>query len=264
MRMRYLRNYIHESLADGKYFFTKDEALSALSISSEQFRFQAYRLMGKSAISSLTRDSFMIIPAEYQHLGSTPPHWVIDPLMQHLHQHYYIGLLTAASMHGASHQQPMSFQVITDNARRSIKLSRSVMEFHMFKGCTLASTEQISSPAGYARISSREQTMLDIVRFYQSCGFLSNVATVIKDLASSYNKTTFATVVRNEKNNSVLQRLGFICSYAGFQKLADVISGELSNRKTQFILLRPDVRSREGVRDKNFKLIINDTIEIEE
>ena len=35
-------------------------------------------------------------------------------MMAHLHRGYYVALLTAAAMHGAAHQAPQSFQVITE------------------------------------------------------------------------------------------------------------------------------------------------------
>ncbi len=42
----------------------------------------------------------------------------------------YIGLLSAASMYGATNQQPMSFQIITTKMRRSIALERGFIKFH--------------------------------------------------------------------------------------------------------------------------------------
>ena len=71
-------------------------------------------------------DFFMIIPAEYQKLGSLPPHWVIDSLMRYLKQDYYIGLLSAASFYGATEQQPMTFQVITDKFTKKYSFNYDV------------------------------------------------------------------------------------------------------------------------------------------
>lgn len=263
MRMKYLRDYINHCLSDGKYCFAKSDAMLNLNISNSQFAFQAYRIVQKSLIKHLTRDFYMIIPAEFSNMDGVPPHWVIDPLMKHLKQDYYISLLTAASMYGATHQQPMSFQVITNKTRRPIKLSRGVIEFHMFKDCESIRKEQISSNAGYAQISSKEQTMLDLIRFYQSSGYLSNVALVIQDLGENCNETKFVEAIRNEKNNSVLQRLGFICHLTGLTNFANHVLVEIKSRNTQLVVLRPDISFRGGERDHNFRIIINDSIEIE-
>ncbi len=156
--MKYLKDYIQESLSQGNYFVTKEQALASLDISPEKFRFQAYRLILKKVIRPLTRDFFMIITPEYQNLGGVPPHWVIDPLMKHLNQDYYVALLTAASMYGATNQQPMCFQVITTKPRSTIELERGSIQFHVFKQCSMSVKEKISSPAGYSMISSKEQT----------------------------------------------------------------------------------------------------------
>jgi len=262
--MKYLADYIFECLSNGKYFFTKDEVLQNLGLSDEQFRHQSYRLSKKNLIKRLVNDFFMIVPAEYAHLSGLPPHWIIDPLMHYLKQDYYIGLLTAASFYGATQQQPMAFQVIANKKRRAIKLARGNIEFHLSKEFALATKERTASPAGYANISSKEQTIIDLVSFYKVSGFLSNVTTVIKELVDECNKKTFKLVTKSKQNNSVLQRLGYILELINKEDYAAIIEEELSQRKTQFVCLRPDFNYKNGVRDNRFKIIINDNIEVEE
>lgn len=262
--MKYLSDYIQNCLADGKYFFTSEEALLNLQLSTEQFRHQAYRLAKKKLVRRLIQDFFIIIPAEYSHLGNLPPHWIIDPLMHYLGQGYYIGLLSAAALYGATHHQPMVFQVITSQPIRQIKLARGNIEFHMFKDLTSAYIKQISSPAGYANISGKEQTMLDLVRFYKVAGYLSNIAIIIKELSNDIDERTLTVVIKKERNNSVLQRLGYIFELLNQEIFASCIEKELSQRKTQFIRLRPDFHDKVGMHNTRFKLIINDTIELEE
>ena len=58
-----------------------------------------------------------------------PATWFIDALMKHFSQEYYVGLLTAAALHGAAHQQPMTFQVITDKRTRNITVGELFIEF---------------------------------------------------------------------------------------------------------------------------------------
>jgi predicted transcriptional regulator of viral defense system len=260
----YLKDYMFQLLSDGKYFFTKREILSKLSINEQQFKYQAYRLAQKKMIRRLVRDFYMIIPAEHSHMGGLPPHWIIDHLMKFLGQDYYIALLSAASIYGSTHQQPMVFQVITTHPSRNIKLERSCIEFHSFKECSLAAREQISSPTGYANISTKEQTMIDLVRFYNACGYLSNCAGVIKDLAQECDDAAFKKVIQKESNNSVLQRLGYILELTEHNKLSILIANELSKRNIQQISLRPDLRDKAGTYNERFKLIINDEVELEE
>jgi hypothetical protein len=48
--MKYLHEHIDRLLADGKYHFTKDSAMTSLGLNQSQFRFQAYRLSKKGII----------------------------------------------------------------------------------------------------------------------------------------------------------------------------------------------------------------------
>ena len=56
----------------------------------------------------------MPIPAEYRSWRAVPASHFIDPMMRHLDHGYYVGYLSAAEVHGAAHQRPQVFQVITD------------------------------------------------------------------------------------------------------------------------------------------------------
>ncbi len=184
----------------------------------------------------------MIIPPEYYHLGSLPPHWIVDPLMKYLNRDYYIGLLSAASLYGATEQQPMTFQVITDQQMRPIKLERGGIEFHSYKECSSAGTEQITPPTGYAKISTKEQTLVDLVRFHTVCGYLSNVVIIIRELSESCKPEALTHVVESEKMKSVLQRLGYVLELVGFPDLALIVEHELARRRVFETLLRPDFK----------------------
>lgn len=264
MNMRTIKNYILSLQEDGRYFFSKEEALSALNLNSNQFHLQIFRLAQKKSIKNLGHGFFMIIPPEHRHLGSLPPHWIVDPFMKHLNHDYYIGLLSAASLYGATEQQPMTFQVITDKQVRPVQLERGGIEFHRYRSCSSASKGQITTPTGYAKISTKEQTLVDLVRFHPVCGYLSNVAAIIRELSESCQLEALALVVQSEKMKSVLQRLGYILELAGFPDLAIAVEHELRKRRIYETLLRPDFHVKEGRRINRWKLILNDTLEIDE
>ena len=261
--MKNLKDFITIRLGVGKHFFTKQEALSSLGISPSQFRFQAYRLAQKKVIKRLILDFYMIISPEFYHLGSLPPLWLIAPLMNYLGQEYYVGLLSAGSIYGATHQQPMTFQVIINKRIRNINLQRGSIGFHTYQGSKNAIKDTITVPTGYVQISSREQTMLDLVRFYQASGYLSNVAHVIKSLAEACDSSALEKAAKNEKATPVLQRLGYILEYTGFLKLSEVVAQELQKRVIKYVLLKPDFHVKEGQRAAPWKLIINDALEVE-
>lgn len=262
--MKSLRYYILSCLPDGKLFFTKEEALSQLELSQNQFQLQACRLYQKKFIKNLGHGFFMIIPPEYWHFGSLPPHWIIDPFMKHLEHDYYIALLSAASFYGATHHQPMTFQVIVDKQMRNISLERGDIEFHYSKHCHIAAKDHLQIPTGYANISTREQTIVDLVRYHPVCGYLSNVAMCVRDLAEECQPDALASVVEAESMETVLQRLGYILEFLEHRDLAEAVEIELAKRRARYILLRPDFRIKDGPRLARWKLILNDTMEYEE
>lgn len=262
--MKYLKTYIIDRLANGHYFFTKEEALKELSLTDIQFNQQVWRLSHIQKIYKISQGFYMIIPDEYKNLESLPAHWIIGPYMNYLKQDYYISLLSAAWIYGTTHQQPMTLQVITNKPKRLIKLPRGSIEFHVNKFIHLSKKEEISTPTGYAFISTKEQTLLDLVRFQKQAGYLNNVATIIKDLAPQISIKLFSDVISISQDKSALQRLGYILEFLNYTHLSDVIYKELLHRSYQMILLKPDVLSREGDRIKKWKLIINDPIETEE
>ncbi len=260
--MKTLSAFTQALLSRGKYFFSKKEALAALNISENQFVFQAYRLSKKKQIRRLTRDFFMIIPAEYYALGSLPPHWVIDALMQHLGRDYYIALLSAASLYGATNQQPMVFQVIVDKPMRRIMLPRGGIEFHKKIDSENSAVSLIPAPTGYQKISTKEQTIIDLVRYYEVSGGMSNVALIIKELGPECSAKLFKEALKKEKNTALLQRLGYLLDFTGQTQLARAVKEELAKRRYYFVLLRPDYYKKAGERLLGWKLILNDYVEL--
>lgn len=260
--MKYLRNYIDYMIPRGKWFFSKKEALSLLRLNESTFQNQAHQLSQKNNLKRVYRDFYMIVPDQYKLLGSLPPDMLIDSLMNYLNQHYYIGLLSAASYYGATHQQPMVFQIITSKAMRPIKLARGKIEFHLSKYCADAKTNLIAVPTGYAKISTREQTMIDLVRFYTASGYLSNVALVIKSLAERISMAKLKVTIAQEKATSVLQRLGYVLELLNLENLALIVENEINKRKTKYVLLRHDHYQKDGEKNNRWKIIKNDYLEI--
>lgn len=260
--METLNTFTQNLLSRGKHFFSKQDALAALGINENQFRHQAYRLSQKKIMRRLVRDFYMIIPAEYQALGSLPPHWIVDPLMKHLDRKYYIGLLSAASLYGATEQQPMTFQVIVNKAIKTIKLPRGTIDFHVKHNCDSSEIDRITAPTGYANISTKEQTIVDLVGYYEVSGSLSNVALIIKELGAECTTNALEHVVSKEENTSLLQRLGYLLELTSHPALANIVEREISKRQHYYIALRPDVHEKTGERLARWKLILNDYVEL--
>jgi len=99
--------------------------------------------------------------------------------MAYLRRPYYVGLLSAAALHGAAHQSPQEFQVVTDRPLRPIEVGRTRIRFVKKAHLAKTPTVGVKAPTGEIRVSSPEATALDLVRYPEHAGYLSNVATIL-------------------------------------------------------------------------------------
>ena len=117
----YLEKYIDSIRSVGRYSFTLEELQNEFNISYRALKQNLYRLKSKNQIAQVRQGFYVIIPPEYSNQGMLPAYLFIDDLMKSLNKPYYVGLLSAAALHGAAHQQPMEYFVIVQTpAPRSI------------------------------------------------------------------------------------------------------------------------------------------------
>jgi len=126
-----LRSWIEALPEHGRYVFTRAEAGAVADGTDSAIKMALYRLKRAGAIVSPRRDFYVVVPREYRSAGAPPATWFIDDLMRHLGRRYYVALLSAAALHGAGHQRPMAFQIITDAAERDIEVGRVRIDFHV-------------------------------------------------------------------------------------------------------------------------------------
>lgn len=169
--------------------------------------------------SSAPRSGFyVIVPPQYLAWGAPPPSWYIDPWMRHEGRAYYVGLLKAAELHGASHQAVMAFQVVTDNRIPEIRAGRSTISFHYrrhMEAVTAGISDQ-KTDTGSMRVSSVELTMLDLLRYPYAAAGLDNIATVLRDLGDQFDSAKLGNLAPAFAR-SVGQRLGHLLDALGYE-----------------------------------------------
>ncbi len=102
--------------------------------------------------------------------------------MAYLGPPYYVGLLTAAALHGAAHQAPQEFQVVTDHPLPMIEIGRVRIRFVKKAHLRASPTLRVNTQTGQMRVSTPAATAFDLVRYPEHGSFLSNVVTVLHDL----------------------------------------------------------------------------------
>jgi predicted transcriptional regulator of viral defense system len=242
---------------------TREQALATLGISCEALKKAVRRLVLKRRLAVPRRGFFVIVPAEYRVAGAPPPSWFIDDLMKHEEQPYYVGILSAAALHGAAHQQPQEFQVVTKVQLRSVVAGRSRIRF--FKDCGIEQTPTtfVKTETGAMRVSTPEATAIDLLRYVQAAGHLGNVATVLAELAERLDARRLADVARAGGDLSNAQRLGYLLEHVGAAKAAAALGEWVAVKRPRFVALRADRPSQGATRDDRWRIMANEEVEVE-
>ncbi|MFZ1907321.1 MAG: type IV toxin-antitoxin system AbiEi family antitoxin [Steroidobacteraceae bacterium] len=223
-RRTVLSSYLNRLLSAGRVVFSKEEAQKALGVSPGAFLDAAERQQRKHHLISPRRGFYVIVPPQYLTWGAPPPQWYIDELMQHEGRPYYVGLLKAAELHGATHQAVMEFQIVTDKRLPEIRVGRSAITFYYRKDIAAVSKgiEDRKTDTGHMKVSSLELTVFDLVRYPHASGGLDNVATVISDLAGHIDATKLANL-SSAYERPVIQRLGYLLDRFGHRERAEAL-----------------------------------------
>ena len=122
-------SYVRKLLSRGRFTFTLKQAMDAIKVSKVATRAALRRLKEKIFLATPARGFYVIVPPEYETLGCLPADQWISELMAFYGESYYVGLLSAAELHGAAHHKPQEFQVMVLRNRRMITCGRVTIRF---------------------------------------------------------------------------------------------------------------------------------------
>lgn len=246
----------------GRYTFTQAEAVNADKRSDIALEAALRRLKRKGRIANPRRGFYVIVPVEYREAGCQPANWFIDDLMRFLGQPYYVGILSAAAIHGAAHQQPMLFQVVTDRPTRPARAGRVRIGFHEGRHVEKAPVVEIQTETGSMRVSTPEATAFDLVRFAPSAGHIGNVVMVLHELVEKIDPQALTSIADLYATSDV-QRLGYLLERLGENRLAEPLAARLKARRYRPILFVPGQAKGNAPSDPRWRVIPNETVEVE-
>lgn len=258
----YLEDYLNEIRSQGRYAFTWSEVKEKFDLSDKALNQNLYRLKAKKKLAQIRKGFYAIITPEYSSYGMIPMHLFIDDLMKSLNKRYYVGLVSAAALHGAAHQQPMESFIITEKpALRDIKNKKIKINFLVKKEWSNEDILQKKTDAGSINVSSPELTALDLFYYLDSVG-VNRTTTILKELVVEMKPSVLLKVAKRYPQTAAIQRLGFVLDKEiQDQKLVQPLFDLLKERRHFPVLLSPDKRKKEGDTDAKWKVIKN--IEIE-
>jgi predicted transcriptional regulator of viral defense system len=257
-----VRNYIDQLQSKGRYTFIKSELTQKPGLSIAAIELSLNRLLKKHRIAMIRQGFYIIVPLEYQPNGILPASWFIHQLMEYLELPYYVALLSAAAIHGAAHQKPQEFHVITNKSLRTIHVRGQRIRF--FKKSDLdmeIGLEQIKTENGYIKTSVPERTALDLIHYVRQIGGLNRAATVLEELSEKINSSRLLKNAQKEKSLCYVQRLGFIMDLLGFEHLTEKLNGWLKARKPAKTLLDPTSAINSEAFNPKWRLYVNNDID---
>jgi len=258
-----LENWVDAQQARGKYAFLRKEAVAESGLSPEAAKKALQRLTARGRIAQAKEYFFVVVPLEYTAAGGPPAPWFIHQLMVAMGRPYYVGLLTAAGLHGASHHQPQESQIITDRPIRPIAVGRSRIRFFASRFVDEVAVMNFKTPTGSMRVSTPEATAVDLVRFAKVAGQLDNVATVLAELVSKINPKKLAAAAKVIGDVPNAQRLGFILDRVRARHLAEPLRSWVERQSPKPVHLRSNRRGQDGKKDHRWHIIVDQPLDIE-
>lgn len=252
---------VSEQIADlqahGHYSFTTNELKRAVGESNAAVKLSLWRLARKRRIVPIREGFYIVVPLEYASTGVLPPEWFIAELMKFIGQPYYVGLLSAAAVHGASHQQPQEFQVVVPKPVRSIHARNLTIRFFTKTAMQSSPVEEVKTSTGYMRVSNPAVTAIDLVAYASRVGGLDGVLTVLQDLSETIRPDMLLDAAKKEEQLASVQRLGWLLEKEGHRELVDQLATWIRSRKVRETPLDPSQPKKGFSRDFRWKVIAN-------
>jgi predicted transcriptional regulator of viral defense system len=226
------------------------------------------RLSKKGKILSIHKGFYLIISAPYANRGVLPAALFMDSFMNYLQRPYYVGLLSAAALYGAAHQQPQEYFVITDfpvlrpSHKKGLKvnfISKKTIEKRLLK--------DRKTESGYLKVSSPALTASDLVQFEKRSGGITRVATVLNELVDEMDPKEFNTVFFKITPTTAVQKLGYL-----IEKIIknEDLANQLfkASKENQLDFFRIPLKASAPIKgfssDNRWKVIANINIEMDE
>lgn len=245
----------------GRYSFTDSELASASPQTPVARRAALGRLHRQGRIvRPLPRHRFfVVVPHEHHSAGAPPLAWYLDGLMRFLGvPEYYVGLVTAAQWHGASHFAVQETQIVVPRQLRPVRVGRETIRFFTKAAAAATPVEVRTTEGGTVRVSTPEATAADLVRYADAAGGLNLVATVLAELAPRLKPAALPAAA---SDLATAQRLGHLLDQVAGPRLTGTLARRVAAQLPRVRPLDPRSPARDAPVDARWRLRVNTTVE---
>lgn len=269
IKMASIASWIYDKPLRGRYTFTHDEVVRAFpDMSAGSIARALTREVSKGKVMSPLRGFYVIVPDEYMLRGAVPQPFYLDDMMRHAGRKYYVALMSAASYHGASHQVPLRFSVMIEPPSMRDKKGEKYLTHYFCKSSIPdAYVERRQTRTGYINVSCPELTAVDLITYQAKSGSITRAATVLAELAEKTDFSRLTPEFVEQVPVSSMQRLGYILDEVLDETVAaEQVMGLLKDSGVvlQYVPLKAGKESTGCERNAKWKIIVNETIEIDE
>lgn len=208
-----ISNWIHNREIRGLATFSVADAKAVFAERSlKGINTELSRQVSRGRVQSVYRGFYVIVPVQYQLKGVVPPAYYIDSLMEYVGKPYYVGLLSAAALHGASHQRSMHTQVVTVSPRIKGSGKNTLLDWNYRQTIPESFVMMKNAEIGTLCYSGPELTAIDLVQFASHVGGYQRAATVLAEFADSVDVGKISGLVPFT-TVATIQRLGYLLEY---------------------------------------------------
>lgn len=251
--------YTKQLLSFEEYSFSLDEVIANSSKEATAIRRELNRLIEKNEIVNLRKGFYLIIPPRYSHSQKLPMQLYVEKLFRHLNRKYYIGLYSAAKIHGASHQQTQGDYLIIETPKfNTIKKKNFDIQFHTTGNWPKNNIEKKKSDAGIYKVASPVLTFIDLIHHHAKLGGLNRMLASLEEITEELNESNLLSLLDWYENKSSLQRAGFLLEeLLGPNSFSDMIFQRLNQHPFYPVLLSPKKNEKPGSANNRWKIDVN-------
>lgn len=261
--MSAVSDYIDRLLSYEEYAFSWEELRENCKAPETTIRNSVNRLTDTKDIINIRKGFYLILPPRYRGLGKLPVQLYIDKLFKYLNRPYYIALYSAASLHGASHQQIQEDYIITIKPTL-LDISKGNVRIRFFSTRRLPEKNLVKkkSDAGLFNASSPVLTAVDLIDYQSNIGGLNRILANLEELTEEIQPDDVNDLLTWYPHKSVLQRFGFLLDELQVgSALSDLIYEHLKKENFYPVLLSPKKDQRAGKAGNRWKIDVNFKLE---
>lgn len=222
--------FVGERIASGNYGFSLADLVRETGLSDRNAKNQLRRLRGRTSKVARWQPFFLVNdPADKASGAVSYDRW-LDDYFAWLGRPYYVGLQSAAAIHGSQPQALQTIQIVTNVPRREARVGRQKLRFFVKSDCAASAVQQAPRAFAPMKVSTPETTAFDLVRYAPRLGGIDRTAETLAPMLHLLQPARLKSVLAAEDEISTMQRLGFLLETMGRSRLAAAVETCLPSR----------------------------------